>query len=695
MRKVFFLFLIALVAALVVQQATGTSRASSNRSLNGSGNNLHHPGWGRGGTPYVRITVPAYADGIGAMMQGPSPRYISNRIFNDLGQNIFSENGVSQWAWAWGQFIDHDIGLRNEAPGESAPIPYSSTDPLESFTNDLGRIDFARTPAAPGTGKTNARQQINTLSSFIDASNVYGVDGTRLSWLRSGALNHNGAALMLPGGYLPAVTARGNAKTAPKMDLFGPQMGDPSSAVVAGDARANENIALTAIQTLFAREHNRIVASLPVTLSPAARFDIARRIVGAELQYITYTEFLPSLGVALDPYHGYDPNVNPSISDEFATVGYRAHSMVHGQFDVAFAPGEYSVAQIRRFRADGVGIAAEDGSTSLQIPLTVGYGNPGLVQQVGLGPLLKSLGAERQYRNDEQIDNTMRSVLFEVPKPGVTDPAACQEPIVDPRCFQVVQDLAAIDIQRGRDHGIPLYNDLRRAYGLAPMTSFTEITGESTDRFPASLGPNAIDNPRILDFVRLLDKAGHAVAPKTSNALEEVVTGVRRTTLAARLRAIYGSPDKVDAFVGMLSEQHVPGTEFGELQLAMWKRQFAALRDGDRFFYLNDPALRQISRTYGITYEHSLAQVITANTGTAVQPDVFKVVGSTDQPAAAAAPAASPGTRRRVTAAAIPVSGRQVVAAPRQGCSNTDRRTTTASGAYDTRRRTLFSARRI
>jgi peroxidase len=44
------------------------------------------------------------------MVSGPSPRYISNRVFNDVGQNLFSENDISQWGWAWGQFIDHDIG---------------------------------------------------------------------------------------------------------------------------------------------------------------------------------------------------------------------------------------------------------------------------------------------------------------------------------------------------------------------------------------------------------------------------------------------------------------------------------------------------------------------------------------------------------------------------------------------------------
>ena len=56
----------------------------------------------------------------------------------------------------------------------------------------------------------------------------------------------------------------------------------------------------------------------------------------------------------------------------------------------------------------------------------------------------------------------------------------------------------------------------------------------------------------------------------------------------------------------MVAERHVPGTEFGELQLAIWKQQFQALRDGDRFFYLNDPVLREIERRFGIDYRRTL-----------------------------------------------------------------------------------------
>src|SRR5205814_2218500 len=73
---------------------------------------------------------------------------------------------------------------------------------------------------------------------------------------------------------------------------------------------------------------------------------------------------------------------------------------------------------------------------------------------------------------------------------------------------------------------------------------------------------------------------------------------VRRTPLAARLKAVYGSVDKVDAFVGMVADKHVPGTEFGTRQLAVWQKQFRALRDGARFFYGNDPGLSLIMNKY-------------------------------------------------------------------------------------------------
>jgi hypothetical protein len=609
----------AVGVALCAPSSASSAEAFAWRSLDGSRNNRAHPAWGRAGTQYSRVARPSYADGLGGMIGGPLPRQVSNRIFNDIGQNLFSENSVSQWGWAWGQFLDHDFGLRNETPAERVPIAFDRHDPFEQFKSDLP-IDFARTPAARGTGVTVPRQQINTISSYIDASNVYGVTNARLNWLRNGA-----GLLLTRDGYLPRAGARGAA--APAMDLMGPLMGHPANAVVAGDVRANENIALTAIHTLFAREHNRIVAALPRSLSAQAKFEIARRLVGAEIQYITYTQFLPALGVELDPYEGYNSKVDAGLSNEFATVGYRAHSMIHGEFDVQAKAGTYAARRLKDFRHEGVAVQKDGASLELTVPLNLAFGNPDLLHAIGLGPVLTSLASEREYRNDEQIDNSLRSVLFEIPKPGVTDPAACGEPIVNPRCFTGVQDLGAIDIQRSRDHGMPSYNSLRRAYGLAAKQLFTAVTGEVIPRTLSAHRADPIDDPHSLDFVRLGDAQGHVIPLRSDAARENAVVGVRRTTLAARLKATYGSVRKLDAFVGMLSEQHVPGTEFGELQLAMWKKQFEALRDGDRFFYLNDPLLPRLESRYGLDYSRSLANIIRLNTGARTPADVFTVHG--------------------------------------------------------------------
>jgi hypothetical protein len=505
------------------------------------------------------------------------------------------------------------------------PIPFDKNDPLESFTDDLGQIDFARTPAAPGTGtsRQNPRQQINTVPSFIDGFPIYGGTNARLEWLRTGPVDgnmaNNGATLLMtPDGYLPRATARGNAATAPAMDIFGAQTSEDSSVVVSGDVRANENVALTAVHTLFAREHNRLVGLLPANLPNELKFQIARRVVGAEEQYITYNEFLPAVGIHLPAYRGYDPNVNPSLSTEFATVGYRVHSMVHGDFDIDVPAGTYSPSLLATFEAEGIVVTTgANGDQEVTVPLTLAFGNPNLLQQIGEGPLLASLAENSQYKNDEQIDNSMRSTLFQIPKPGATQP--CGTPIVNPDCFNDVSDLGAIDVQRGRDHGIPSYNDLRRAYGLPPVRSFTQITGESTDQLPRGL---TINSPAILDFVKLFDINGN---PLPLGNQEDAVVGIRRSTLAARLKAIYGDVNNVDAFVGMVSEKHVPGTEFGPLQLAMWTKQFEALRDGDRFFYANDPVLDVIRRTVGLDYRVTLSQLIKLDAGESLQPNVFKL----------------------------------------------------------------------
>jgi hypothetical protein len=303
--------------------------------------------------------------------------------------------------------------------------------------------------------------------------------------------------------------------------------------------------------------------------------------------------------------------------------------MVHGIFNPSFRPGEYSAQQLAAFRRQGIGVTTVSGVNTLDVPLTAMLGNPGLLGQVGIAKLAADFAAGHQYRNDEQIDDTLRSVLFQVPRPGLANPPRCADPLVLAGCFTLVQDLGAIDIQRGRDHGMPSYNELRRAFGLAPRTSFTAITGEDTDQFPDDPRvdrADPIDDPQILDFIALRDIDGAAIDRTDRTAiLEQAVSGTRRSTLAARLRAVYGSVDEVDAFVGMIAEPHLRGSDLGELQSVIWRDQFQRLRDGDRFFFGNDPTLAAIESAYGISYKRTLAQVIESNSVARVQDNVFVI----------------------------------------------------------------------
>jgi hypothetical protein len=629
-----------LAVATIAATATGMPPAQAAvpfpiENLDGSANNANNPTWGQLGRPYPRVGPAVYADGISAPVGGPNARYVSNRIFRDNNQNVFSERRVTQWGWTWGQFLDHTFGLREET-GSTATnfnIPFNSSDPLETFTNNLGVIPLTRTNATAGSGTStsNPRQQNNTTSSLINAFSVYGGTNARLDWLRSGSNDgnpaNNNAALLLQNGFLPRRDARGNPNTAPTMGIDGRLLSNPNRAMVAGDVRANENIALTATHTMFAREHNRIVSLLPSSLSEEDKFQIARRIIIAEQQYITYNEWLPALGVALPKYAGYNANVNPAVTNEFAATGYRVHSQIHGEFEFeAETPGDYSAAELQRLRDLGAEVVVDGEDVEIAVSLNNAFFNPDMLVALKLDGIFASL-LESQYKNEHQMDNQLRSVLFQVPVPG--NPLCDLEPELEP-CFQGVVDLGAIDIVRARDHGIPRYNALRQAYGLPAKTSFTAITGESTDQFPAGSG---VDNPNCLDIQTLQNIDGGAEAVGSEAATAETM----RCTTAARLRAIYGgNVNNVDAFTGVLAEPHVAGTEFGELQLAIWTKQFQALRDGDRFFYGNDQGLSFIRNTYGIDFHTTLGQVIARNTGLADEANInVFLVDEEDLPAPA------------------------------------------------------------
>ena len=299
----------ALVAAGTVFAAMPSASAAVSfpvESLNGNGNNVNNPTFGQAGNNYSRVGTAHYADGIGTMDGGNAPRTrptaSSATSTRTCSPSAGSRSGRGRGA---SSSTTPSACARTRQRRDRGQHPVQASDPLEEFTSNLGVIPFNRSAAAPGTGTStsNPRQQVNTLASYINGNPVYGAH-QRPAGLAARRFpgrqpdqqrRHDDAARRLP-----AAPDRPRQRGRRPGDGDGrPAAANPGNAVAAGDKRANENIALTATHTLFAREHNRIVGLLPNTLSQEDKFQIARRVVIAEQQYITYQEFLPAMGVAL------------------------------------------------------------------------------------------------------------------------------------------------------------------------------------------------------------------------------------------------------------------------------------------------------------------------------------------------------------------------------------------------------------
>jgi hypothetical protein len=512
------------------------------RSITGVGNNETNTDWGSANVALLRTAPAAYDDGIDDPVVGsparPSPRVISNTVVaQTTEERVFSDRLMSAMIYGWGQFLDHDLDLTTGAsPAEAFPIPVPQGDPTFDPTGTgTVFIPFNRSKTFPGTGTDpgNPRQQPNQITAFIDASMVYGSSDAVASALRT----HVGGLLKTsPGNLLPF----NNTTYFTADELAALHMGNDTHAVpddqlfAAGDIRANENIELTSLHTLFVREHNRL-AGLIAAANPGASddfiYDRARAIVGAEMQVITYNLWIPTLlgDGALTPWTAYNPGVNPGIANEFSTALFRlGHSML-GE-DVEF------------FDNNGLEVAEE-------IPLHEAFTNPAKVSETGIDPILKYLVSDPSSEVDNSIVDEVRNLLFSVPG------------------GQIGFDLASLNIQRGRDHGLSNYNAVRAVYGLSPVGSFADITPD--------------------------------------------------TTLQGKLQSMYANVDNIDLWVGGLAEDHVSGTSTGTLIRAVLIDQFTRLRDGDRFWYQNQDiyvpsgALPGTATTLGTV---TLSDVIAANT---------------------------------------------------------------------------------
>lgn len=514
------------------QSTKSKPRRDNYRTIDGSGNNMSAPDMNAASSPLKRRMLSDYSDYVYQMggLDRPGPREISNAV-SAQSQSVPNSRGASDFLWQWGQFLDHDIDLTGGAfPAELAPVPIPAGD-LHFDPDGTGGhfLDFNRSIYDPqsGTGADNPRNQLNEISGWIDASNVYGSDDARAAALRTN--DGTGRLKMSPGRLLPF-----NNENLPNAG------GNSDSLFIAGDVRANEQVGLTAMHTLFAREHNRLARKIRKerpSVSGNEVYERARRIVGAQMQVITYREFIPTLlgEQALGPYRGYDQSVDARIMNEFSTGAFRlGHSLLN--------------STILRLNKRGREINAG------HLPLRNGFFAPQEIVDHGISPILRGLASQASQNLDIYVVDDVRNFLFGQPGHGGFD-------------------LASLNIQRGRDHGLPSYNDSRELMGLGRATSFADIS-----------------------------------------RVEEV---------QSRLASVYSDVDEVDLWVGGLSEDHMPGAMVGELFFYILKEQFEALRDGDRFWYqrsLSRSELRQVKNT-------RLADIIRRNTniGRELSRDVFHV----------------------------------------------------------------------
>ena len=170
-----------------------------------------------------------------------------------------------------------------------------------------------------------------------------------------------------------------------------------------------------------------------------------------------------------------------------------------------------------------------------------------MIREGGIEPLIRGMMVQKAQEVDLKFSDSVRNFLFGTNTMGL--------------------DLVAINIQRGRDHGLPDYNTVREGVGLPKRKSFAEITPDKM--------------------------------------------------MQEKLQSVYSSVDDVDLWIGGLAEPHVDGGCVGETFARIIALQYRVLRDGDRFWYENtDTALYQLKDRLNLpTKGTTMVDVLYRNTG--------------------------------------------------------------------------------
>ncbi len=391
------------------------------RPIGGSGNNLDNPSFDPiPGSAELAIAPLHFAPGTDdGLVDAPNARTISNVIAGGTGAK--GQNGqttdpyASAWLYVFGQFVDHDIDLESTpTTSDAIDIVVPAGDPVFTPGTTIAMTRDERDP------ETNTI--INTVAGYLDLSQLYGITNEIAASLR----NDDGTLMSSDNGEaLPVVD-----------DQF-----------VTGDPRVMENPELTALTTLFMREHNFWVGTLKgqhPDWTGDQLYNMAKAITTAEYQNIVYQEYLPVLlgpGV-IGPYRGYNSSVHAQVTQEFSTAAFR---MGHS---------EVSDTQ------EGLD---NNGNVLFTESLADAFFNtPEIDESNGIDAVLRSLGVDYSQATDVYTVSALRNLLFAGLVGGDVDE----------------MDLIAIDIQREKDVGLGTLNQTRKALGLDQYNSFSQLTND-------------------------------------------------------------------------------------------------------------------------------------------------------------------------------------------------------------------------
>eukprot|EP00095_Tigriopus_kingsejongensis_P000560 maker-scaffold776_size99073-snap-gene-0.17 protein:Tk00560 transcript:maker-scaffold776_size99073-snap-gene-0.17-mRNA-1 annotation:"hypothetical protein DAPPUDRAFT_312923" len=548
------------------------------RSFDGTCNNLKEPNYGRAVTPFQRILLPVYSGSLHlpriSVVNGlelPSARRVS---LATTETNTAVDNEHTVLVMQMGQFIDHDLthtpNHGQNCCGRDGSFPASfdaeKCFPIRMDQNDpfwKGRktcMSLARSLASPGLKcSLEFRQQMNQITHWLDGSNIYGSSEGASSQLRQ----RFGGRLQITrqtgtrAGILPSCASNSNVGMCRGC----------SSCFFTGDARANEQLNLLVMHTIFMREHNRVAQSLQ-KLNPfwddEKLYQEARKITVAEYQHVIYKEWLPIIigGDFMDQFGlwplskgfstTYMDSFDPRITNEFATAAFRfGHSIIPSVFK-----------RIQNTRSNR-------GFTTTMNMREMFFKPNDMKQSAGMvDDLIRGLTTQEGELWDNSFSPDIQDHLFESGKNvgGL--------------------DLVSLNIQRGRDHGLPGYNAYRKIcdVGAGQAKSFE-------------------------DFEDVID-------PRHVRKLKE----------------LYAHVDDVDLFVAGYLEIRDKDAILGPTFKCIIGDQFARLKLGDRFFYdlnhssnvgFTEDQLQEIRKT-------SMARLVCDNADSirSIQPQVMKVPGS-------------------------------------------------------------------